>query len=261
MKKDKNYLWLILITLCIMIVCMKFGNLYGSTTDWLSQHTVYPDYFRQLFYETGNLFPNLALHIGAGQNIYHFSYYGLLNPIYMISYFFPWVSMVDYIMIVSILSTLCSVLLCYKWLKKHFEKRIAFLGSLFFLCAAPFIFHSHRHLMFVNYIPFLILGLMGVERHFEKRNSNLLIFSIFMMIMTSYYYSVGGICAVSLYALSYYIKDTKKINIKLFLKEAISYLFPVVLAILLSSILLLPTMHSILQRRTELNNVVSLIEL
>lgn len=261
MKRDKNYLWLILIALLIMFGCMGFGNLYGSTTDWLSQHTVYPDYFRKLFYETGNLFPNLAFHIGAGENIYNFSYYGFLNPVYMISYFFPFVKMVDYIMIVSMLSILCSVLLCYQWLKGHFEKRIAFFGSLFFLCASPLIFHSHRHLMFVNYMPFLLLALMGVERHFEKKNSNLLIFSIFMMIMTSYYYSVGGICAVSIYAISYYIKRTEKGTLKHFLKEAVSYLIPFFLAILLSSILLLPTMHAILQGRTSLNHTVSFLEL
>ena len=66
--------------------CVLKNGVFGSKVDWISQHSVLPDYFRQLFYETGNLFPNFAPDIGGGQNIYNFSYYGLFSPLILLSY-------------------------------------------------------------------------------------------------------------------------------------------------------------------------------
>lgn len=42
----------------LLVVCGKTWNLW-SKVDWLSQHSVLPDYFRQQFYATGKIFPNL----------------------------------------------------------------------------------------------------------------------------------------------------------------------------------------------------------
>lgn len=55
-------------------------KVFGANVDWISQHSVFPEYFRQQFYETGQIFPEFAANIGGGQNIYHFAYYGLYNP-------------------------------------------------------------------------------------------------------------------------------------------------------------------------------------
>ena len=48
-------------------------KIFGSNVDWLSQHSVFPEYFRQQFYETGTVFPEFAANIGGGQNIYNFA--------------------------------------------------------------------------------------------------------------------------------------------------------------------------------------------
>ena len=63
-------------------------NIFGSSKDWVNQHILFPEYFRQLFYSTGKLIPNLALNLGAGENIFNFAYYGLLSPIFLFSYLF-----------------------------------------------------------------------------------------------------------------------------------------------------------------------------
>ena len=34
-------------------------GIFGAKVDWLSQHSVLPDYFRQQFYATGRYFRNL----------------------------------------------------------------------------------------------------------------------------------------------------------------------------------------------------------
>ena len=49
--------------------CLRWG-VFGAKVDWISQHSVIPDYFRKQFYETGNLFPEFAMNLGGGQNIY-----------------------------------------------------------------------------------------------------------------------------------------------------------------------------------------------
>ena len=107
-------LYLFAIIGIVILGLSKGSYLYGSTTDWITQHYPIPEYFRNLFYDTHNLFPNFAFHLGAGQNIYYLSYYGLFSPIILLSYLLPFISMQDYIIITTIISLLTSIYLFYK---------------------------------------------------------------------------------------------------------------------------------------------------
>ena len=136
---------LMLLYLVMLIIITRFKFAYGSTIDWNSQHYAFAEYFRNLFYETKNFFPSFAPQIGAGQNIYNFSYYGLFNPLMLPNYLLPFVSMSAYIQAVSIISVFVSVVMFYFWIKRRYEIKITFFVSCLFLLAAPIIFHSHRH--------------------------------------------------------------------------------------------------------------------
>ena len=48
-------------------------TIVGSQIDWISQHTVLAEYFRQRFYSTHEFFPQFASELGGGQNIYNFA--------------------------------------------------------------------------------------------------------------------------------------------------------------------------------------------
>ena len=114
-KTEKIKITLLLFGMCLAvcwIFVLQYGIL-GSDLDWVNQHSVLPDYFRQRFYDTGQLFPDIMWNLGAGQNIYNFSYYGLFNPIIWISYLLPFVPMSLYIQITSILSYGASVVIFY----------------------------------------------------------------------------------------------------------------------------------------------------
>ena len=53
--KKKDYLNLFIIyVFCILIVLFvyRFTNVFGSDTDWINQHTVFPEYLRNLTLET-----------------------------------------------------------------------------------------------------------------------------------------------------------------------------------------------------------------
>ena len=182
-KKDYiNLIILILIFLTIVAILTRFKYVYGSTMDWQNQHWAFPEYFRNLFYENHNFFPSFAFNIGGGQNIYNFAYYGLFSPIVLLSYLFPFIEMMDYIVITSILIVIISVVLFYIWLhRNNYNSNLCFLVSSLFLFASPIIFHSHRHIMFINYMPFLILGLIGIDNYFIKKKSSLIIIATFLM--------------------------------------------------------------------------------
>ena len=97
-----HILLLILIALIQVLLITRFQFIFGSNVDWIRQHITFPTYFRNLFYQTGNIFPNFAPQLGAGQNIFYFAYYGLYNPIILLSYLLPLIPMGTYIMISSI---------------------------------------------------------------------------------------------------------------------------------------------------------------
>ena len=194
-----NILILFSVFFIVYFFITKSEFIYGSMKDWNSQHWVFPEYFRNLFYETHDLFPDFAFNLGSGQNIYNFSYYGLLSPIILFSYLLPFVAMRDYIIVSTIFMLLLSVVLIYFFIKKKHNSSIAFICGFIFLMATPLIFHSHRHIMFMNYMPFLIMGYYGVDRYFDKNKPLLLTISVFLMIMTSYFYSVSGKVSIKLY--------------------------------------------------------------
>ena len=88
-KKDIVYLWIITLTfLGLVFYLCTTTHLYGSQLDWYAQHVPVAEYFRTLFYSTHDIFPDFAFNIGSGQNIYNFSYYGLLSPIILLSYLY-----------------------------------------------------------------------------------------------------------------------------------------------------------------------------
>lgn len=253
-KKDYiNLGILIFIFVGIFFFLTRFKFIYGSTKDWNSQHWIIPDYFRLLFYKTKSILPSFAFNIGGGQNIFNLSYYGLLSPLILISYLLPFVDMVYYIIGISILIVISSVILFYIWLHNNkFDSKICFIVSLIFLLASPLIFHSHRHIMFISYMPFLILGLIGVDKLFLCNKRSLLILCSFLIIMTSYFYSVGALLVLFIYGTYKYLNKLKRrqrFKIKLYIKWLLNYSFNFVIAIMMASILLFPTAYALFSGR------------
>lgn len=258
-----NILTLIIISLVTILVLVNFTNFFGSKKDWISQHIMFPDYLRKLFYDTGDIFPNFAFNLGGGQNIYNISYYGLFNPIILISYLLPFVSMITYIQFSMIICLIVSIILMYYFLRRRFDLKVSFVSTLLFLTSGCFIFHLHRHIMFVDYMPFLLMALIGVDKYFDKKKISLLVISIFLMILTSYYFSVVGLVCVLLYGIYRYIEDKKndKITVKDFFREGFKFIFVMLIPVLLSCFLLLPTAYSLLDGRTATNKSISLLGL
>lgn len=256
---DSNYLILVLLSILLIFLVIPDNSIFGSSIDWSTQHIIFPDYFRKLFYKTLNLFPSFALSIGAGQNIYNFSYYGFLSPLLLISYLLPFISMKDYIIVLNCLIFISIGLLAYYFFKSKTTNRIAFLTSLFIIFSAPILYHLHKHFMFVNYIPFLFLALIGVDKYLEKGKMSLVAFSIFMIIMTSYYYSIPSILVICIYAVYRYLELNEDFKLQDFLKKGSLFLIPIIIAIVSAAILLLPTFYTLKTGRTKIPNTSNML--
>ena len=261
--RDIVYLWIIVLSfLGLTFLLSNTMYLYGSQLDWYSEHITIPDYFRTLFYNTKDFLPDFAANIGSGQNIYNFSYYGFLSPIILPSYLMPNVKMTTYIMASTIITVIASAILLYIFLKnKKFSSETCFISSLMFAFSACMSLHSHRHIMFISYMPFLILGLFGVDKKLNHNKGWLLSLSVFLMIMTNYYFSIGGILMLVIYGIYSYLKDTKKITFKMFLTKGINFVLPIIIGILSASIIILPTLASLLNNRAESNIHISIWDL
>ncbi len=259
-SNKKNYFIIVIYGLLLVFLLLGVNNYYGSNTDWISQHIVIPDYLRSIFYETKNILPNLAINIGAGQNIFNFSYYGLLSPIILISYILPFINMTNYIVMASIVLYILSGILIYKFLNNNkFSNPTSLFLALSFLTLG-FTYHFHHHIMFVWNLPFVILSLMGVDKYVNKNKSGLLMISTFLMIMVNYYYSVPGLLCILIYGL-YKLLAKENFKLKNFWLDLFKASIRIIIPILMAGVLLIPTANIILETGRTLKSDISLIDL
>lgn len=250
---------LILLPIGLVLLQRSGGFLAGSKVDWISQHTVLPDYFRNKFYETGNFFPQYAAEIGGGQNMYNFSYYGLYNPLYLLSYLLPFVKMRSYVQGLMLTQWWADGILSYLWLGSHVKKKYAFFGALELILAAPVVYHSSVQVMFVSYLPFLLLLLWGYERKSERNRCVIMSLSVLGMILSSFYFSVGGLLAFGIYVVSDSWKQKGK-SFGEWFRWMVTSCYPAAIGILLAAFYLLPVYEAMKARSGE-GNVWSLKEL
>lgn len=249
---------IILSSAVIMIACVIIrGSIYGSNMDWISQHYPIPEYFRMLFYDTHELFPSYAANLGAGESIYSLSYYGLYSPAVMLSYLLPFVPMAEYMMIASVLTAFASESIFYFFMRKSHDVKVTAFVTALFAFSMPLIFQSHRHIMFVSFMPFLLLAMHFTDRYFESGKRWPLVLCSFLMIMCNYFFAVTALFALAAYGLS------KLIDEKLKLRELMARYIPFVMllfvSVLMSCVLLLPTAYGLLAGRDEGNVQLSVL--
>ena len=104
---------LILLFIILTTTILPADAVYGSNTDWLSQHAALAETIRDACVEQHTLLPDW-IDLGSGSSGYQFSYYGFLRPDILIGCLFPQVPMV-YILIGYMLALyLASVLFLHR---------------------------------------------------------------------------------------------------------------------------------------------------
>ncbi len=198
----------------ITMVIMHKGIVWGSNTDWKSQHFPIPEYFRMRFYETHDIFPDFAMQLGGGQNIYNYGYYGIANPLYIPAYALPFVPMSVYIQVLSLLTVIVSALMGYKFFKGHFSRKISLILAIVFLCSGGMFYHSHCQIMFMNYMPFLMAMLFVCRKKDSALNTFLMLILAYCIMCCSFYFSIGSFAAVGLYMVYLEMEKNGKFSLK-----------------------------------------------
>lgn len=215
---------LVLIFVLLTVLMIPKGCVFGSHMDWLSQHAALAETIRNACLEQHTLLPDW-LSLGGGVNGYQFSYYGFLRPDILIGYMLS-VGMM-------------SVLLCFFWLKsEELPSVFAFAGSIIFLTAGC-LFHLHRQVMFVNYLPFLLLSFLSIR----KRQTKWLPLCLCLIWLNSFYYVLSILLAIGWYWYQTEGREFLKVS---FLKR---YIPSVLLSASMAGALLLPTGLVLLEHR------------
>ena len=230
MKKWFYPVSLILLFIILITAVIPDGYVYGSNTDWLSQHVTLAETIRNACLEQHTLLPSW-IGLGGGSNGYQFAYYGFLRPDILIGCLLPQIPMVDIIIGYMTAVYLCSVLLVYIWLRsERISPLLAWLGSILFMTAGC-LFHMHRQIMFVNYLPFLLLAFLCIR----KQRYKWLPLCLLLICLSSFYFSISAFAAVGWY---WYRTEGKRFWRGSFLKR---YIPSAALAAAMAAALLLPT--------------------
>lgn len=241
LKKHKYYLLVLTAMFFVLIyLFVPEGSVFGSNTDWMSQHAELAETLRDACLSQGTIFPDF-LWLGGGSNAYEFAYYGYLRPDIVIGCLLPQVPMI-YILIFSMLvCVLASGLLCYCFLiQNRMEPFMAFIGSTFLMTAGCF-FQAHRQVMFVNYMPYELLALLLLPKLVEKGKYTLFTVMLTLVIYNSFYYSITVLVLMTwrMYELT---RDRKKWFV---------YLRSAAIAVGMAGVLLLPTALVLLEHRRQ----------
>lgn len=238
MKRQYHILLLTLIFIILITLSVPAGAVFGSHTDWLSQHATLAETIRNACLEQHTLLPSW-IGLGGGSNGYMFAYYGFLRPDILLGCLLPGVPMLPVLIGYMLTVNLASVLLCYVWLKgEQIRPLFALIGSVLFMTAGC-LFHMHRQIMFVNYLPFLLMALLCIQ----KRRIRWLPLCLCLICLSSFYFSVSAFAAVGWY---WYQKERPFIR---------KYLLTAFTAVGLSMALLLPTGLVLLEHKRSSGGV------
>lgn len=248
-KRCAPLLVLVLLFTSLIILMVPSGCVFGSHTDWLNQHVTLAETIRRACLEQHTLLPGW-LELGGGANGYQFSYYGYLRPDIIIGCLLPRIPMA-YILIAYMLAVyLASVLICFFWMRSEgLRPLFSFIGSVLLLTAGC-MFHMHRQIMFVSYMPYLLLAFLCIS----KRRLKWLPLCFTMIFLHSFYFAAAALAAVGWYWLR---RDGRLFWKKYFLK---GYLCSGILSAAISAALLLPTALVLLEHRRS-GSSPSLLEL
>lgn len=253
---------LLVLTSLLIWISVPSGHLFGSNTDWFCQHVKIADYMRTQFYATGHIIPDFS-GLGGGSNFFTLSYYGFLRPDVLLSYFLPQVSMATIIQGYAIAEILLGCTLLYIWLyRQGIRLRFCLTAGVLYSCANC-LFQAHRQIMFVNYLPFLILAFMAIDNLLEKEPHavrrfvphNGIVLSLFMILLHSFYFFPACFVACTVYFM-FQSGQKERGGTAIWIK----YLISAAAAVCLAMLLLLPTGLAILENGKDVRGT-ALIEL
>lgn len=201
---------LVLTILCLALnlgPALLSGSFFGYGSDWISQHLPLAESLRQAMLQSGRLIP-LYMELGGGTSVYDFAYYGLLRPDVLLGCLFPDVGM-EYILAgYSLAELVLGTNLMFFWLYRHGKNEKASAAATVIFLAAACFYHAHNQLMFVNYMPFLILTLIGIDKMAQNGKGGLVTAGLVLIYFHSFYYAISCLAVCMLYVVHVSLQGT-----------------------------------------------------
>ena len=171
-----------------------------------------------------------------------FSYYTLGSPFFYLTLLFP-AKMVPYLLVpVMCLKIALSALFAYIYLRQYTKTSYAAMaGSLLYALSGWTIYNLFFY-TFLDALIFLPLILYSLDRFITNKDRGLLCLSIALCALDNYYF----IFQIGLFAMVYFLVKLLRKDYIISFKEFLNLAFEVILGILISSILLLPSIINIL---------------
>lgn len=194
MNKSNKKNLILIITIFLVLVIFMFIKYYSGIDN-------------SYYDKVGNL-DTFIFDLG-NNNIYYYIYIGIFNISTFIVMLFSFINTKYLILVTNIVNLLMSVLLFYKLLKNNrFNYNICFYGTIIFMIS--YLSNIFNEVIYLNYLPFLILGLLSIDKFIKENDKKLFIFSIVMIGCTNY----KCLLLSNVLFLFYYLYKIKNINNK-----------------------------------------------
>ena len=249
MKKKKYYLLSFIIPAIAMILLYITVGVIGGdknilTVDLANQYVEFFGALKNILNGTINPFYTLSKTLGG--NFFGILTYYLMSPFNLLIIFFNRIDIPKFILLINILKIAFSGLTSYIYFNNTFKKtKLSLTFSIVYSLMAYNIVYS-QNIMWLDGVILLPIIFLGIDKLIEKKPL-LFYISLTLSIISNYY--IGYMSCIS--SLIYFIYKSYLKETKIEIKQIIYCIKYILLCVLTSGIILIPSIFSLLQGKTK----------
>ena len=249
MKKTKNYLLSFLIPMIVMIILYTIAGIIGGNKNILTLDlgNQYVEFFSALKNVlNGTISPFFSFEKTLGGNLFGLITYYLMSPFNLLLVFFDRIDIPKFVLIINILKLGAAGLTSYIYFNKTFKReRTSLAFSITYALMAYNIVYS-QNLLWLDGVIMLPLIFLGIDKLIEKKP---LLFYITLTLSIIFNYYIGYMSCIA--SLLYFIYQSYLKENKIDIKEMIYCIKYILIAVLTSGIILIPSVFSLMQGKAE----------
>ena len=233
------------------------GRTLIANADAIRQHypalVYYGEYLRKILY---NIFiahsfdiPTWDLSIGYGGDIITtLHYYGLGDPLNLLSVFFPGEAMeICYSLLIVLRLYLSGLSFLYFCRYRKLDADYSILGALSYCFSGYAITAGVFHPFFAIPMMYLPLLLLGVEQIYSKKSPGIFIASVALSALSNFYFFYMLVMIVVLYTIVRYFSYFPQFRLGECMRCVLRFLACGMIGMMIAAPVLLPNLHSLLQ--------------
>ncbi|MBP3920622.1 MAG: YfhO family protein [Bacilli bacterium] len=248
--KNKKYVLMSFLIPCIMMILLYLsvgvigGNKNILTVDLADQYIAFFNALKNIF--NGTISPFYTFSKTLGGNFFGIITYYLMSPFNLLTVFFKISNMPTCILIINILKISFAGLTSYIYFSKSFkQKKISLMFSIIYSLMAYNIVYS-QNIMWLDGVILLPLIFLGIDKLID--NKPLLFYlSLTISIICNYY--IGYMSCIG--SLIYFVYKSYLNEKKIVIKKIASFIKYLLLAVLTSSVILIPSILYLLGGKAD----------